>query len=345
MFLSMRKHLAAACLAILALSGSAQAANTTLTVASWGGKIDETLKKAMDGFEQQFGVKIRWVPGNSTENAAKVVATKANPEFDVVMLDDVGLVAVSDMKDVITKLDLNILTNYADLRPQAKFPSMDGVPVGFNFLGIFYNEEEFKKRGWSPPTTWNDLYRAEFCNSIGFMHPNLSYTINLLVLFAGGDVNKVPDTIEQLAKLKGCITTLEPSASKLEEKLQLGEYLVGVNGGIRVLPLALAGYPVRFVIPSEGSTLSSTTASVVRGGKEKLAQEFLNWLVSPRSQQVLMEEAFYVPANSKVDIPQKLAEMGMPGAEALTHAVDLDRHAIIEHRREWARKLERALAP
>ena len=284
--------LLAAGLALIAGSAQAQAQGQTLTVASFGGNIDNALRKAMSGFEQKFGVTIRWVPGNTTENAAKVVATKASPEYDVAMLDDVAQEGVSKL-GLLAKLDMSVVTNYNDLRKQAKFPSMDGVPIGFNFTGFFYNEPEFKKRGWAPPRSWNDAFRPEFCNHFGLLSPSVSYTLNFVVLLAGGNIDKVPESIAKLGKLKGCVPTLEPSSAKLEEKIQLGEYLVGLHGTVRILPLGVAGYPVKFVIPDEGTALSSTTAAVVIGGKEKLAQEFINWLISPQAQQVLLEEAFY----------------------------------------------------
>lgn len=331
--------------ASLGLTGPASAQTKTLTIASFGGKIDDTYRKAMEGFEQKFGVTLRWVPGTTTENAAKIIATKGKPEFDVAMIDDVAQVQASKAGGVISKIDTSIVTNFADLRPQARFPAMDAVPIGFNFTGIFYNEPEFKKRGWAVPQSWNDLFRPEFCKNIGIPHPNVSYTINLVVLLAGGDLAKASDGIAKLAKLKGCVATLEASSAKLEEKIQLGEYLVGLHGSVRVLPLATSGYPVRFVIPKEGSTLSSTTIAVVTGGNEKLAQEFVNWMISPPAQKVLMEEGFFLPSNSKVEVPAKLLELGMPGPDVLKTAVDFDREAVITKRRDWARQIERELTP
>jgi len=331
---------------LLSAPGWAQSkyAGQTLTVASFGGKVDETYRKAMAGFEEKFGVKIRWVPGTSTQNAAKAVASKSKPEFDVVMLDDVNLYGVSAMGDVLAPLNLEVMTNYNDLRPQAQFPHKDGVPLGFNYTGIYYNEEEFAKRGWAAPTSWQDLYRPEFCNHLGLMHPTISYTTNLLILLANGDAAAVPEKIEELGKLKGCVPTLEPSSAKMEEKIQLGEYLVGVHGVVRVLPLKVAGYPVRFVVPKEGSALSSTTAAVAKGGNEDLAQEFLNWLMSVEAQTILMEETYYIPANSKVRPSQALLDLGMPDPDTLDAALDPDRTAIMQNRREWSRRLERVLA-
>ena len=339
------KLIAAAGLCLITGTAQAQYQGQSLTVASFGGKVDEVYRKALAGFEQKFGVTIRWVPGTATENAAKVVATRGRPDFDVAMMDDIAMAGLSKRGGLLVPLDPKIMTNYDDMRPQAKFPSKDGVPLGFNFTGIFYNPEEFRKRGWAPPQSWDDLFRPEFCHNIGIMDASLSYTTHMLLLLAGGDASKVPQSIKKLSRLKSCLPTLEPSSAKLEEKIQLGEYIVGVHGTVRVVPLGAAGYPVRLVIPKEGTVLSSTTAVAVAGGNEKLALEFLNWIVSAPAQEILLREAFYVPANSKVNIPDEMLKIGMPSPNVIDSALDVDRAAVAAQRRDWAREFTREVAP
>jgi putative spermidine/putrescine transport system substrate-binding protein len=333
--------------ALLAAGGAqAQYQDQTLTVASFGGSVDNTFRKATDGFEQKFGVKIRWIPGTTTENAAKVVATKGHPEFDVAFLDNIAYQGLSHRGDVLAKLDHGIVTNYDDMVKQGKIASNDGVPIGFNFTGLYFNEAEFQKRGWAPPASWNDIFRPEFCHNIGVNDPSVSYILNMAAMLGGDDANKIPDGIEKLAKLRGCLPTLEPSGAKLEEKIQLGEYLVGVYGSVRVIPLRVSGgLPLKFVVPKEGTTLSYTAAAVVAGGNEKLAQEFINWIISPPAQKILLSDSYYMPVNSKVPVPENLTALGMPTADILNRAVDLDALAITEHRQEWARKIQRALIP
>ena len=336
----------AAALTFGAGGAKAQYQGQTLTVASFGGAVDNGFRKAMDGFEQKFGVKIRWIPGTTTENAAKVVATKGHPEFDIVFLDNVAYQGLSHRGDVLAKLDRSIVTNYGDLVPQGKLSGGDGVPIGFNFTGLFYNEAEFQKRGWAPPTSWNDIFRPEFCHNIGINDPSVSYIFNLVAMLGGGDANKIPEGIDKLAKLSGCLATLEPSGAKLEEKIQLGEYLIGVYGSVRVIPLRVSGgFPLKFVVPKEGTTLSYSAASVVAGGNEKLAQEFINWIVSAPAQKALFEATYYMPVNAKVAVPQNLADLGMPSADILTKSVELDAQVITDHRQEWARRIQRSVIP
>ena len=39
----------------------------------------------------------------------------------------------------------------------------DGVGVVMQAIGFFYNTETFKKNGWAPPCSWNDLLDKKFC--------------------------------------------------------------------------------------------------------------------------------------------------------------------------------------
>ena len=335
----------AAGVAVFGGAVSAKAEVPVLTVASFGGAIDATVRKAMSGFEEKFGVQVKYVPGTSSENAAKVIASKGHPELDIVMLDDVTYEAASSA-GVLAKFDPKIVTNLANLRPQARFPNMDGLPIGFNFTGIFYNNVEFEKRGWAAPRTWDDLFRPEFCHHIGFPDTGVSYFFNMTAMLAGGDVSKMQDGINKFLKLKGCFATLEPSSAKLEEKIQLGEYLIGVHGLVRVMPLGRAGVPVRFVIPDGPTPLTSTTASpVLNSPNEKLAQEFCNWIISVQAQKILMQEALYIPVTTNVEVPEELQKIGMPNPDILNRAINLDRAAITAQRRNWARQVERGLAP
>lgn len=330
----------------LMLSAHGALAQGTLNVLSVGGTVDKTIQKALEGFEQKYRVSIQWIPGSSGGNAAKVVATKDSPEYDIVMGEDISYHGLS-ARGLLAKLDPSIVTNYENLLPQAQFAPQDGAMIGFNINGLFYDTEEFKKNNWAPPTSWNDLYKPEYCKRVGLMSPTVSYTLNFAVMEAGGDVDKVPEAIsKKISKLRGCVPTLEPSAAKLEEKIQLREYVIGVYGSVRVLPLAEQGIPVRFVYPKEGTVRGSTTVAVVKGApNQKAAQQFVNELLAPKAQELLMNLQYFVPANSKVEIPQKLIDQGLPTREQVIKAISLDAGAVADRRRDWGRLFERELAP
>ncbi len=328
---------------LLAAPTAALAQSKELTIASFGGQLDEAFKKAMQPYLDKHGITVRWVPGTATENAAKVVATKDSPEFDMVFLENITYDTVS-RQDLLAKFDPEQMSNYADLAPAAQVERRDGMPVGFFYTGIFYNPGEFEKRGWAAPTSWNDLFRPEFCNYIGVLNPSVSYGLHTVMMVGGGDPAKMDQGIERFAELGKCIATMEPSASKLEEKIQLGEYLVGAHGTIRVAPLIDMNYPIRFTIPEEGSILAFSVVTVPRNSPNlKLSQDVANWLVGPEAQKVFMDMAFYAPVNTKVEQSPRLQEFGVPSGDQMDKIIRVDEALVVEKRRDWTRQVERAM--
>lgn len=85
------KHLVAvlAASASLLAMNSAYAESKILTVGGYGGSFETLMKELIiPEFEATHDVEIRFVPGNSTENLARLQAQKDNQELDVVILDD-----------------------------------------------------------------------------------------------------------------------------------------------------------------------------------------------------------------------------------------------------------------
>jgi len=317
---------------------------SSLVIASLGGTLDAAFKKAFKPFEEAKKITIRWVPGVPAETIAKVAATRDAPDFDVVISDFVAQQAGSNM-GLFAPIDPAIVTNYKDIPPSLRLVGNNGVGFGTYYTGIFYRHEEFKKRGWAPPTSWEDLLRPEFCNQVGLLHPNVLFGVHTVMMLSGADLKNVSKGIERLATIKNCVTVLEPSAPKLEEKVQLGEYLIGVHGSIRAISLIQRGVPISFILPREGSMLTITAASPVKNSRNpKLAQEFLNWFIAPESQKIIMQDASFGPTNKTVSVPPELLALGVPDYKALSRLHPTDVEALARGRRDLIRQVERAMA-
>ncbi len=342
-----RRHLLATCAAaLLALpvSALAQGAPTELKVLGFGGKLDQIFQSALVDFETARNVKFRFIPGSPPDNAAKVVATMAKPEYDMVLFDNLYY-SLASARGALAKVDEKLATNYKDLDPRAVPEARDGYTVGFYFTGLMYNPAEFAKRKWNQPQSWNDIFRPEFCNVLGLGSVQGSFGLNTLVMLAGGDLNKMPQTIERVGKLKNCVSTLESNAAKLEEKTQTGDYLLSVAVSTRVPTLMKQGYPVKFLIPTEGTVIGYGTMAVVKGGpNEKIAHEAANSLLGPKAQKILMDEAFYMPSNKTVPLSKDLVAYGFPSPDVVAKSVTVKGSVVVEERRNWKRMEDRVMA-
>lgn len=320
----------------------AQSSANQLVIASFGGKIDNTFRMAAKPFEERRGISIRWIPGTAVDNAAKLVATRERPEYDMALLENFTQIAAT-RQGVLADVNATLVPNYADLLEQAKLGT--GVAAGLYLMGFFHFPEEFAKRGWKPPEVWSDLLKPETCGSLGFTHPVVSDGTRILIMFGGGQVANINEGIKNVAQLKNCIQNLEPSAAKFQEKIELREYLLGAQSTIRSIPLIQAGVPIKFTLPKDINVVSMTTLAVVKNApRQQLAYELMNWLIGPEAQSILMREAFYSPSNGKVEVPEDLKKMGLPGRQDIEKAIVLDDNVVSENRRNWIRQFEREMA-
>lgn len=331
--------------ALVAAAGPALAQDVPeLKLLSFGGRLDTTFQNALAEFEAMRKVKVRFIPGQPLENSAKVVATMGKPEYDLSLFDNLYFNLASS-KGALAKIDETTATNLKDVDPRAIPVSRDGYTIGYYFTGLMYNPGELAKRGWPAPVSWEDIFRPQYCNYLGMGSAQSSFGLNTLVMLAGGQIDKVPQAIDRVGALKNCVSTLETASAKLEEKTQLGEYLVSVAVSTRVPTLVKQGYPIKFIIPTEGTVLGNGTVGVVKGApNERLAHEAANWLMGEKAQKILMDEAFYMPINTKVRVTDELLGYGFPSAAVVAKAVMIPGEIVIEERRKWQRQQERVMA-
>ena len=79
--------------AILGLTAAVSVFSTAfakdLVIAAWGDPIEAGWRRSLiPEFEKKHGVKVVWVQGFSSQTLAKIKAQQANPQIDLVMMDD-----------------------------------------------------------------------------------------------------------------------------------------------------------------------------------------------------------------------------------------------------------------
>lgn len=330
-------------LATPAIVGSHAAAQDTMVVTTYGGNLERLWKEIYKPFEAKHGVAIQWVSGGSADNAARALATKANPEYDVILTDAVSYITAS-RQGVFRPIDPAALTHYADLHAKAKLATKDALIMGFYYTGLFYRPAEFEQNKWTPPKVWADLLRPEFCKRIGLNAMTVTYGLDALIMLAGGKPENVDEGVKRLGALKNCIAVLEPTAAQMEQKIQSGEYLVGAAGNIRIGPLIKQGAPVRMNVPEDGSIMGGAVVAPIRNAPHpKHVDAFIDWIFTPQAQELLVQQGSYGPANTKVAVTPQMREYGVPDAAQIERMIVLDQTYVQAQRRKWTRDVEAAL--
>lgn len=338
-----RSYFAAAFFAFVPLAPALAADPTTVVLGTFGGLWQQTLEKALVPFENENNVKIRFVPGSSVDNTARVIAARNRPDMDVVLGEELTL-GQGKAEGVWERLDPSIVTHLSSTVQQARMPDDQGIAVIIFRIGMFYRTDVFQKNNWAAPTSWGDLVDKKHCHRAGFNHPNVSHTYFALMMLGGGKPDDVLAGANRLAAIKDCIDTLDPSAPKTLEKVQLGEYDIGVSVNSFIRTLAKRGLAVRFLAPKEGAVLQPTTAVVVKNAPNpKLAQMLVNEMLSPRIQKILVEQMNGSAVNKTIPVtPEEIAD-GALDPSTLTSFAKIDTEEILKNRRRYIQEAVRAL--
>lgn len=340
---------AVALLAVLVLSacgggnagGGHSSEQVTLVVTSYGGTYDEVLTRAaVEPFEASHPqVDVQLAP---YAGVAKLAA-QGGQGIDVVQLDDFDIIDAAG-KGLLRPLAKNERFSYwDDLYQQAFLKDASGQVYGlanvFGSWGIAYNTEHVKE----PPTSWKAFWDPRYAGRVAQME---QWIPDMLMAAAAhsGSIDNMEPAWEAFRKLTPAVKQYYGSFSAPEALLKSGEvWLVSWFDG-RTLALADEGLPVAFAIPEEGGVLIRSVAGVLKSSKHpEVAEEFINYLMSPEVQKVFAEELYYGPTNRTVELSQGLADKVVYGDEDLSRLIVPDWVRILPQRADWMNRWNEAV--
>lgn len=317
-------------------------AATDLYIGTHGGVFETALKEDLaPPFEKKFNCKIHYVLGNSSELLAKARIQKDNPQMDAVFVDP-GPAIQGVTEGLWDKLDPKIVTNLKNVYEIALQPNHIGVLMGTNAAGILYNTQIFKEKKFTPPASWNDLFRPEFVQR--FIMPPITNSFGLLGLVAfakvnGGGERNIEPGFEAMKKLKKSVISFEPQAGKFSQLFQSKEAWIGIWGSGRTYALSDMGFPVEFVYPKEGAyDLGIMLHSVKNCKNSKLGQEFTNYMLEERSQQVWAKVFKLGPMNKNVKLSPDVASKVPYGLDQIKKLIMPDWAYINQYRAVWTER-------
>lgn len=338
-------QLRASALLVAALSLHAYGAET-LFVGGPGGSSEEAFKtKVIPAFEKRTGAKVVYVSGNSTDLLAKLQAQKGRQEMSVAMIDD-GPMYQAIGQGLCTKIEDGAALK--EVYPGARMVGDRSVGIGYIAAGLGYNKEVFAKKGWKPPTSWNDLTDLKYKGAVVIPPISNGYGLMGLLMMAklngGGEENVDPGFDAMIKKVAPNVLAWEPSPGKMAQMMQTGEAALVVWGNGRVQSVADQGAPVEFVYPKEGAVALMVAACAVEGAPQpKLAQQFLQHVVSAESQAALAQGTNWGPVNRTTNLSPELASRVVFGPEKVNALIALNYDIVNVKRAEWTTRWNRAV--
>jgi len=275
-------------------------AEETLTVYSYD-SIEPWMKQIIPIFEKEYGAKVRLVTfGDAGEVLSRLIVEKNNPQADVV----VGI----DNSYLQKALQAGILIPYKP--PNAKYipewvikdfdPTFHLTPYDYGAIAIVYKKNVVK----NPPRTFEDLTKPEWKGKLIVENPLTSSTGMAFLLWTIGVYgDKWPYYWEKLKQNNVIIVKGWTAGWEMWDKNQ-APLFVSYATDPAYAACEENSTNIGAIFLNNTAYVQIEGAGIIKGTKHlKLAQEFINFLISKTAQEKLPLNQWMYPVNKEVKPP------------------------------------------
>lgn len=301
----------AAALAMFGLASPAFAQKTKLTVytALENDQLDP-FKKAFEADNPT--IEIAWVRDSTGVVAAKLMAEKDNPRADIIWglaASNVGLMASMGMLEPYTPAGATALNPmFLSGKSPQTWVGMDA------YLSLVcFNTAEGKKANKPVPTSWADLIKPEYKNSIVMPNPASSGT-GYLTIAAWLQIMGEEAGWKYMDALHQNIAQYIHSGSAPCVQAAKGERLIGIGLDTRGASEKTKGAPLELVIPKEGLGWELEVTAIVKGTKNlAAAKKLADWAATKKANELYAKTypivAYPGVANTPPNYPPNLEKV------------------------------------
>jgi len=334
-----------------AMADDQKFAGKTIRVLTWSDATGQAaVKNILKPFEKATGAKvIADLTGTTSDMIAKIKASAASQQYDLVILSGFGANTLADA-GLLDKPDTAAMSNFADLAPEYQ-TGAKGFGLGYYLWsdGLLYNTAANAK----PPKSYKVLWDAANKGKI-FLPPAKNLLAMELIIvaakLAGGD-QKNPDAgFKMLADLKPNVLTISSNANQLADLFRSNSLNVG---GV-YSPLEMSEF-----IPKpeynvggtydldEGFFVDLQYMVVPKGhpGDKDVINALMNQAMDPHVQGMMAEEVWYGPTNQKAILSDKAkASPFIPSPEVVkSRVVKVDGEHLASVREDWIKRYTEAV--
>lgn len=330
----LRYTVPAVCLTLMSLAfasdglAAGRFEGVTVHLQAWGGREEAMIRKYItDPFQKETGANVVFETGWTSAAVAKLRAQKADPQLDLVMFDDIGVVTAG-REGLLDTIDAGKVPNLKDVPDKYIFEKNQGVGFFVYLNSIAFSTKDFKEA----PTSWQVLWDPKYKGRV--ILPTMdSISIYKLLIVAsimnGGSQTNMEPGFQAMERLKPNIHSFSKNEALIAEALRSDEASLA-SWQISIMKDYIAkGYPVGVTAQlKEGIFGTPGSVAIVKGHKAPTAalEDLVNRALSPEAQLGIAKDYWHSPTNRKVKVPDDLKRVVIPaeGSDFKIIPVDLD---------------------
>jgi ABC-type Fe3+ transport system substrate-binding protein len=263
-------------------------------------------KDVTDPFKQAFekanpGVTLDVQNRNTNAGVKFVEETKANNQVDVFWASAPDAFEVLKGKSLLQKY-----------KPKAEgipdkigsYPINDPENFYSGFAasgyGIMWNDRYAKANKLPEPKDWQDLAKPVYFDHVAMAAPSRSGTTHLTIetILQGEGWDQGWRTLKQMS---GNFRQITERSFGVPEAVNSGQVGFGIVIDFFAFSAQASGFPVKFVYPTVTTIVPANVAVVANAPNKAGAEAFVDYLVSPAGQEVLLEPSIRrLPVNPAV---------------------------------------------
>jgi putative spermidine/putrescine transport system substrate-binding protein len=247
--------------------------------------------------KEKYGIEIAVEAVGSAAMLEKIVIMKNNPRITIAGWDAPVGARAAEM-GLCATIDLQKIPNVENMYDWCLVRLGGDVKVlttNILAVGLLYNEDEFKRRGFPPPTSWNDLWKKEYSGRVSIVSPESTMGLASLAAIArmeGGGENNIDPGFKKLKTLLPNMHTIHTWSSECIKLMQLGEVWIAIQSNNIAHAMRETGFPARWVAPKEGApTVNGGISIVANAPYQDVAYDYLNLYYSHEFQLRRMRES------------------------------------------------------
>jgi phosphoglycerate transport regulatory protein PgtC len=282
------------------LTGSAFAQSGKVTV------VTSFSKDVTDPFKQAFekahpGVTLDVQNRNTNAGVKFIEETKANNQVDVFWASAPDAFEVLKGKSLLQKHKPNA-EGIPDKIGSYPINDPENFYSGFaaSGYGIMWNDRYAKANKLPEPKDWQDLAKPVYFDHVAMAAPSRSGTTHLTIetILQGEGWDQGWRTLKEMS---GNFRQITERSFGVPEAVNSGQVGFGIVIDFFAFSAQASGFPVKFVYPTVTTIVPANVAVVASAPNKAGAEAFVDYLVSPAGQEVLLEPSIRrLPVNPAV---------------------------------------------